>query len=53
MQTKSGAKKKSRNKGTVNDPTKRLHSSLAEVASFIKSASIGPLQAYTIEFAYS
>jgi hypothetical protein len=42
MQTKSGAKKKSRNKGTVNDPTKRLHSSLAEVASFINLPQSDP-----------
>lgn len=35
MQTKSGSNSKSKSKGKVNDPSKKLHSSIAEVASFI------------------
>lgn len=42
MQTKSGANSRSKGKGKVNDPSKILHSSIAEVASFINLPQSDP-----------
>lgn len=42
MQTKSGSNSKSKGKGKVNDPSKILHSSIAEVASFINLPQSDP-----------
>lgn len=42
MQTKSGSNAKSKGKGKVNDPSKMLHSSIAEVASFINLPQSDP-----------